>query len=129
MGRDYELNGIVTKGKGLGKTISFPTANLEIEERYKLIPSKGVYLVKVNYKNKFFEGMMNIGTRPTINGINQTQEVHLFNFNENIYGEYLRVYFLKKIRDEKKFNSIEDLKNQLNQDKDNCKRSLFTFKG
>ena len=72
--------------------------------------------------------MMNIGTRPTINGINQTQEVHLFNFNENIYGEYLRVYFLKKIRDEKKFNTIEDLKNQLNKDRDNCKRSLSIFK-
>ena len=129
LGRDYELNGIVAKGKGLGKTISFPTANLEIKEPYKLIPSKGVYLVRVNYKNKFYEGMMNIGTRPTINGINQTQEVHLFNFNENIYGEYLRVHFLKKIRDEKKFNSIEDLKNQLNQDRDNCKRSLSTFKG
>ena len=124
LGRDYELNGIVIKGKGLGKTINFPTANLNIKEQYKLIPSKGVYLVRVYYNNNFFEGMMNIGNRPTIQGINQTQEVHIFNFNKNIYGEHLKVLFLKKIRDEKKFNSVEDLKNQLIKDKDTCKRNL-----
>ena len=124
MGRDYELNGVVIKGKGLGKTINFPTANLNIKEQYKLIPSKGVYLVRVYYNNNFFEGMMNIGNRPTIQGINQTQEVHIFNFNKNIYGEHLKVLFLKKIRDEKKFNSVEDLKNQLIKDKDTCKRNL-----
>ena len=81
-------------------------------------------LLEVYYNNNFFEGMMNIGTRPTIQGINQTQEVHIFNFNKNIYGEHLKVHFLKKIRDEKKFNSIEDLKNQLIKDKDTCKRNL-----
>jgi len=124
LGRDYELNGVVIKGKGLGKTINFPTANLSIKESYKLIPSKGVYLVRVYYNNNFFEGMMNIGNRPTIQGIDQTQEVHIFNFNKNIYGEYLKILFLKKIRDEKKFNSIEDLKNQLIKDKDKCKRNL-----
>ena len=124
MGRDYELNGVVIKGKGLGKTINFPTANLNIKEQYKLIPSKGVYLVRVYYNNNFFEGMMNIGNRPTIQGINQTQEVHIFNFNKNIYGEHLKVLFLKKIRDEKKFNSVEDLKNQLIKDKDTFKRNL-----
>ncbi|OUU48281.1 MAG: riboflavin biosynthesis protein RibF [Flavobacteriaceae bacterium TMED68] len=124
LGRDYELNGVVIKGKGLGKTINFPTANLSIKESYKLIPSKGVYLVRVYYNNNFFEGMMNIGNRPTIQGIDQTQEVHIFNFNKNIYGEYLKVLFLKKIRDEKKFNSIEDLKNQLIKDKNTCKRNL-----
>ena len=124
LGRDYELNGVVIKGKGLGKTINFPTANLNIKEPYKLIPSKGVYLVRVYYNNNFFEGMMNIGNRPTIQGINQTQEVHIFNFNKNIYGEHLKVLFLKKIRDEKKFNSVEDLKNQLIKDKDTCKRNL-----
>ena len=124
LGRDYELNGVVIKGKGLGKTINFPTANLNIKEQYKLIPSKGVYLVRVYYNNNFFEGMMNIGNRPTIQGINQTQEVHIFNFNKNIYGEHLKVLFLKKIRDEKKFNSVEDLKNQLIKDKDTCKRNL-----
>ena len=124
LGRDYELNGVVIKGKGLGKTINFPTANLNIKEQYKLIPSKGVYLVRVYYNNNFFEGMMNIGNRPTIQGINQTQEVHIFNFNKNIYGEHLKVFFLKKIRDEKKFNSVEDLKNQLIRDKDTCKRNL-----
>ena len=124
LGRDYELNGVVIKGKGLGKTINFPTANLSIKESYKLIPSKGVYLVRVYYNNNFFEGMMNIGNRPTIQGIDQTQEVHIFNFNKNIYGEHLKVLFLKKIRDEKKFNSVEDLKNQLIKDKDTCKRNL-----
>ena len=123
LGRPYQLNGIVNKGEGLGRTINFPTANIIVEESYKLIPPKGVYLVQVYFKQNIFLGMMNIGNRPTLNGNYQTQEVHLFNFNKNIYGEHLRVLFVKKIRDENKFDSLEELKLQLLKDQEICKRT------
>ena len=128
LGRPYELNGKVIKGDGLGRTLSFPTANIEIEETYKLIPSRGVYLVKVYLEKKEFSGMMNIGNRPTINGVNQTLEIHIFNFTQNIYGQKLKVNPLKKIREEKKFDSLEALKNQLVKDEEICKRTLAEMK-
>ena len=128
LGRLYELNGKVIEGDGLGRTLSFPTANIEIEETYKLIPSRGVYLVKVYLQEKEFSGMMNIGNRPTINGINQRLEIHIFNFTQNIYGQKLKVNPLKKIREEKKFNSLEALKNQLEKDEEICKRTLAEMK-
>ncbi len=128
LGRLYELNGKVIEGDGLGRTLSFPTANIEIEETYKLIPSRGVYLVKVYLQEKEFSGMMNIGNRPTINGINQRLEIHIFNFTQNIYGQNLKVNPLKKIREEKKFGSLEALKIQLIKDEGICKRTLAEMK-
>ena len=124
LGRPYELNGKVIKGNGVGKTIKYPTANIEIKEIYKLIPPKGVYLVKIYLDENEFSGMMNIGNRPTINGLNQTIEVHIFDFDKDIYGENLKVCFLKKIRKEKKFDSLPSLKRQLKKDEENCKRIL-----
>ena len=112
MGRNFELTGTVSKGKGLGRTIDFPTANINVEETYKLIPPIGVYLVSVEYEKKLFNGMMNIGTRPTLNGENQTLEVHLFDFNEDLYKKKLKLIFLEKIRDEQKFESLDALKKQ-----------------
>ena len=128
LGRPYVLNGKVIEGDGLGRTLSFPTANIEIEETYKLIPSRGVYLVKVYLEKKEFSGMMNIGNRPTINGINQTLEIHIFNFTQNIYGQKLKVNPLKKIREEKKFDSLEALQIQLAKDEEICKRTLAEMK-
>ena len=127
LGRPYELNGTVIKGDGLGRTIDFPTANLKIDEQYKLLPNKGVYLVRVRYNENDYLGMMNIGNRPTIDGESQTQEVHLFDFNKSIYGDPVKVCFLKKIRDEKKFDSLEDLKKQLVKDQEICKRIISTL--
>ena len=124
LGRPYELNGKVIKGNGVGRTIKYPTANIEIKEIYKLIPPKGVYLVKIYLGENEFSGMMNIGNRPTINGLNQTIEVHIFNFDKDIYGKNLKVCFLKKIRKEKKFDSLPSLKSQLKKDEENCKRIL-----
>ena len=124
LGRPYELNGKVIKGNGVGRTIKYPTANIEIKEIYKLIPPKGVYLVKIYLDENEFSGMMNIGNRPTINGLNQTIEVHIFNFDKDIYGKNLKVCFLKKIRKEKKFDSLPSLKRQLKKDEENCKRIL-----
>ena len=124
LGRPYELNGKVIKGNGVGRTIKYPTANIEIKEIYKLIPPKGVYLVKIYLGENEFSGMMNIGNRPTINGLNQTIEVHIFDFDKDIYGKNLKVYFLKKIRKEKKFDSLPSLKSQLKKDEEYCKRIL-----
>tara|TARA_B100001029_G_C15048635_1_gene449018 strand:+ start:472 stop:1401 length:930 start_codon:yes stop_codon:yes gene_type:complete len=127
LGRHFEINGKVVKGKGLGKKIGFPTANILIEENYKLIPNKGVYLIKAKIKNKTYYGMMNIGNRPTLNGKDETLEINIFKFNENIYGKRLTIFFLEKIRNEIKFDSIEKLGNQLLKDKDYCKGLINKF--
>ena len=127
LGRHFEMNGKVVKGKGLGKKIGFPTANILIEENYKLIPNKGVYLIKAKIKNKTYYGMMNIGNRPTLNGKDETLEINIFKFNENIYGKRLTIFFLEKIRNEIKFDSIEKLGNQLLKDKDYCKGLINKF--
>ena len=124
LGRYYQLNGKVIKGDGLGRTIQFPTANIQIDETYKLIPSKGVYLVKVRFQGNEYSGMMNIGNRPTINGFGQTIEIHIFDLDRDLYGIKLKVFLLKKIRDEKKFDSLITLKNQLTKDEEICKRTL-----
>ena len=127
LGKYFEINGNVVKGKGIGKKIGFPTANIIIKENYKLIPNKGVYLIKAKIKNRSYYGMMNIGNRPTLNGKNETLEVNIFNFNENIYGKSLSIFFLNKIRNEIKFDSIEKLSNQLQKDKDYCKVLINKF--
>ena len=127
LGKYFEINGNVVKGKGIGKKIGFPTANIIIKENYKLIPNKGVYLIKAKIKNRLYYGMMNIGNRPTLNGKNETLEVNIFNFNENIYGKSLSIFFLNKIRNEIKFDSIEKLSNQLQKDKDYCKVLINKF--
>lgn len=120
LGYNFMLNGTIEKGKGIGKTISFPTANLNIKETYKLIPKQGVYTVKSNYKNNPIYGMMNIGNNPTVNGNKETIEIHFFNFNQNIYSEHFTIELLTRVRDEVKFESLEHLKNQLKKDKEYC---------
>ena len=121
LGYNFMLEGTVVKGKGLGKTIGFPTANINIKEDYKLIPKQGVYVIQSQYHKQTVYGIMNIGTNPTINKDDkQFIEVHLFNFNKNIYNDIITVEFLHRIRDEQKFDSIEDLKNQIQHDKTNA---------
>jgi riboflavin kinase/FMN adenylyltransferase len=118
LGYNFMLNGLIIKGKGLGKTIGYPTANIKIEEDYKLIPKQGVYVVKSEYKNQTIYGMMNIGTNPTIGkDTKQSIEVHFFDFNKDIYNEKLTIQLLHRIRDEHKFDSIDNLKKQLQEDK------------
>ena len=125
LGRHFELTGTVTRGQGLGRTIDFPTANISVAESYKLIPPIGVYLVTVQNDNDSFNGMMNIGTRPTLNGEHQTLEVHLFDCDKDLYGQKLKISFLEKIRDEQKFESLDALKTRLKKDKEICKRNLI----
>lgn len=119
LGYAYFLTGEVVKGKQLGRTIGFPTANIQIEEDYKLIPKTGVYAVKAIVDQKEVFGMMNIGFNPTVSGEKQTIEVNLFDFNEDIYGKQIEVSLLQYLREEQKFGSVDLLKEQLNQDKVN----------
>ena len=119
LGYSYFLNGTIVKGKQLGRTIGFPTANIHIEEDYKLIPKIGVYVVRTVVNNETVFGMMNIGFNPTVNGEKQTIEVHLFNFDKEIYDQNIEVSLLHYIREEQKFSSVDALKAQLDQDKIN----------
>jgi len=127
LGYNYFISGTVIRGKGLGRTIDFPTANIHVEETYKLIPKDGVYVVKSKLKDEVFYGMMNIGTNPTVNGKNRSIEVHFFNFNEDIYNVKLRIEFLKRLRDEQKFENIEALKTQLKIDREQTLNYIKTF--
>ena len=117
LGYNFMLNGTVVKGKGLGNTIQFPTANLQIEESYKLIPKKGVYLVQSIIDAQLVYGMLNIGTNPTVSDANEISvEVFFFDFNQTLYGTALNIQFLDRIRDEIKFSGLLVLKVQLEQD-------------
>lgn len=117
LGYNYFLTGTVVKGKQLGRTIGFPTANLSIKESYKLIPQNGVYVVSSIINDKTVYGMMNIGFNPTVNGQHQTIEVYYFDFDEDLYDKELRISILNRIRSEQKFESVLKLKEQLAQDK------------
>ncbi|NAS31973.1 bifunctional riboflavin kinase/FAD synthetase [Flavobacteriaceae bacterium R38] len=120
LGYSFMITGTVTRGKGLGKKIEFPTANLHVEEPYKLIPKNGVYVVESKMMNKTVYGMMNIGFNPTVNGTEKTIEVHFFDLNKDLYDQKIQVTLLKRLRDEKRFDSIDALKNQLNIDRENA---------
>ncbi len=112
----YMISGTVIKGKQLGRTIGYPTANIQIKEEYKLIPAIGVYVVKVLIANQTYYGMLNIGTNPTVEGKSLSIEVNIFDFDQDIYGQEITVCFLERIRDEKKFGSVEMLKEALKED-------------
>lgn len=116
LGYSFVLRGVVVNGKKLGSKIGFPTANINVEETYKLIPKTGVYVVQALIDNKLTFGMMNIGSRPTVNGSSQTIEVHFFDFKKDLYNQHISVELLYFLREEQKFNSIEMLTNQLKQD-------------
>ena len=120
LGYQYMLSGIVVSGKQLGGTIGFPTANIEVEESYKLVPSSGVYIIRTRINSIVFYGIMNIGFNPTVLGKHQTIEAHLFDFNENLYGKKITIKFIHFLREEQKFNSVEELVGQLNIDKENA---------
>ncbi len=117
LGFEYSITGKVVTGNKIGRTIGFPTANIEIEDKFKLIAAGGVYACKVECDGKFYKGMGNIGTRPTIGKHDFTTEVHLFDFDEDIYGKEITIRFIDRVRDEVKFGSLEELKEQLLMDK------------
>lgn len=113
LGDNYTIQGIVVKGKGIGKSLNYPTANIQINSDLKLIPKHGVYIVKCLIDNKFYWGMMNIGVNPTFNNNELSIEVHFLGYNGDLYGNTLNIELLKHLRNEKKFDSIENLKNQI----------------
>ena len=116
LGYEYSILGEVIYGHQIGRTIGFPTANIEVPNKLKLIAANGVYACRIMWKNKKLIGMGNIGFRPTVNGNYLTVEVNIFNFDKEIYGDYLTVYFVERIRDEKKFENLDALREQLKQD-------------
>lgn len=124
LGHPYSLSGIVVYGDKLGREMGFPTANIEVKEWYKLIPANGVYAVKVFLEDTIYQGMLNIGTRPTINGKDKTIEVNIFDFNSDIYTKEVKIEFYDRIRDEQKFENLNNLKKQLILDKE---KSIHVF--
>ncbi len=126
LGYEYSITGKVIKGKQLGRTIGYPTANIEINDKYKLIPAIGVYAVKVKYSTQLFDGMLSIGKNPTVTANGPlTIEVNIFDFNHEIYHKEITIYFYKKLRDEEKYDSLDELKAQLAVDKENAIKHLL----
>lgn len=118
---NFSLSGVVEKGNGIGSSINFPTANIKVENKWKILPKDGVYAVKVFVENQQYFGMLNIGNRPTIADDKHVVEVHIFDFNSTIYNLDIKVEFIKRIRSEKKFNSLEELQSQLEIDESKIK--------
>ncbi len=121
----YVLSGTVESGRGIGKTIQFPTANLKIDSSFKLIPKNGVYAIQSFFNNQLLKGMMNIGTNPTVDGTHISIEIHFFDFDLNIYGQSIQIQMLQFIRAEQKFENLEALQNQLMRDKEFCIKNIF----
>ncbi len=115
--RPYLLHGTVVHGENRGKQIGYPTANIKPEHPDKVIPKTGVYAVRTRVSGRFYGGMMNIGVRPTFNGDKETLEVHLFDFDQEIYGTTVQIHFIKRIRDEQQFTGVDQLVEQLHEDK------------
>ena len=118
LGYNFSLYGPVIKGDKIGRTIGFPTANIFIEQPYKIIPSDGIYAVTVEMENETYKGMAYIGQRPTINGMTRNIEVNIFDFNKEIYGQYIKMNFMEFLRHDVKFTGLEALKIQLQKDKE-----------
>ena len=125
LGYDYTLHGVVVAGNRLGRTIGFPTANMQMYEPLKQVPGNGVYFVKVETLGRELYGMSNVGCRPTVSsGNHRTIETHIFDFNEDIYGLDIKVTFIEKLRDEIRFESLEALRSQLENDKETLKLKI-----
>ena len=119
---DFAINGKVEKGNKIGYSIGFPTANINVVNSWKILPKDGVYAVKVFIEYQQFYGMLNIGFRPTINDDSHTIEVHIFDFNKEIYNQNIKIEFSGRIRSEKKFENLDALKKQLQIDESKCKK-------
>jgi riboflavin kinase / FMN adenylyltransferase len=118
LGRSYTISGIVVKGDKLGRVMGYPTANISVESHFKLIPPDGIYAVRIQYAGRTYGGMLYIGFRPTINGVQRTIEVNIFEFDKDIYGETLTISFEKLLRTDSRFKDLETLKDQLHKDKE-----------
>jgi riboflavin kinase/FMN adenylyltransferase len=127
-GHFYEFSGEVVHGNGIGKTIGTPTANIKLNSNEKIIPFDGVYAVVCQIKDANYKGIMNIGFKPTVDeGQKRTVEIHLFDYEKDIYGQDLRTKVIERIRDEVKFNSLKELKSQISKDNEKAKIILESF--
>lgn len=124
LGIPYSLSGEVVHGRKIGRTIGFPTANLKYDENF-ILPKVGVYYTNIKVNNNTYKGITSVGKNPTVKGKNLTVETHILDFDKDIYGEQIYVNFIRKIRDEKKFNSLEDLKEQLKKDESFAKNENY----
>ncbi len=126
-GRFYSISGLVVKGRQLGRTINFPTANLELDGKYLLPETNGVYITKIKVNNKIYKSVTNIGYNPTVSDEKNKKfiETHILDFNEDIYGEKIEIYFYEFLRKEQKFESFDHLKEQLKLDKKTCEEKDY----
>ncbi len=122
--RPYSLTGTIVKGRQLGRTIGFPTANMQVDDAAKLIPANGVYAVSVEYGGQTLGGMLNIGFRPTVAGTHQTIETYIFDFDKDIYGEHMTLRFREFLRPEQKFDGLPALVAQLKRDEEAARAVL-----
>lgn len=124
LGHTYSITGNVIKGRQIGRTIGYPTANIEVNDAYKLVPADGIYAVKVMHQKSCYLGMLSIGNNPTVEGKGRSIEVNIFEFNKSIYEEKVTIQFIARLRNEVKFDNLETLKNQLVKDKENALLAL-----
>ncbi|MDA0194305.1 MAG: bifunctional riboflavin kinase/FAD synthetase [Bacteroidetes bacterium] len=124
LGRPYSIKGKVVAGRKIGRKLGFPTANIEVAEQYKLIPADGIYAVMVSVNSDSYKGMLYIGPRPTLNGVNRTIEVNIFDFDEDIYGREIAIDFIRQIRKDSKFSDLNLLKEQLIKDRQEALKML-----
>lgn len=121
LGDPFTLEGVVVHGDKRGRELSYPTANIELQNKHKIIPKQGVYLIQSDLDNQVVYGMMNIGTKPTFDTTNPSIEVHFFDWNGDLYGQTLQVKLLKWVREEQKFDSVEELQAQIHADERYCR--------
>lgn len=127
-GKAYTLCGNVVEGNKVGRTLGYPTANLNTSDSKDILPGQGVYVAMVKHAGQWYQSMVNVGIRPTLDMDHVTVEAHLFNFNKSIYGDEICISFLERIRDEMRFDSLQELKLQLDEDKKVAKKVLNTVK-
>ena len=126
LGHSFTIEGMVIDGDKRGRELSYPTANIDLKNPHKIVPKQGVYLVKSNLEDRIIYGMMNIGTKPTFNAAMPSIEVHFFDWNGNLYGQAVQVELLKWVREERKFNTVEELQTQIQADEQYCRSSIPT---
>ena len=124
LGYPYMINGTIVSGKGIGKTLGYPTANLQVEKPYKLIPKHGVYLTQARIDGKIYHGLTSIGTNPTVGGSGTTIETFFMDLDDNLYERPIRLEFLSWIREERSFNTIEELKEAISKDEEMARTYL-----
>ena len=126
LGQQFSLEGTVVHGEKRGRELSYPTANIDLQNQHKIVPKQGVYLVKSKLKGNVVYGMMNIGTKPTFDTSTPSIEVHFFDWNDDLYGQVVQVELLKWVREERKFSSVEELQAQIQADEQYCRSSIPT---